>query len=48
MQAVLAHRKSWLPGALDLLDFAGWQTIPDQYADRPFHEHNRLNQKLGL
>ena len=30
------------PGALDLLDFAGWQTIPDQYADRPFHEHNRL------
>ncbi len=30
------------PGALDLLDFAGWQDIPDQYADRPFHEHNRL------
>lgn len=30
------------PGALDLLDFAGWQNIPDQYADRPFHEHNRL------
>ncbi|MGJ8529585.1 Tm-1-like ATP-binding domain-containing protein [Maritalea sp.] len=30
------------PGALDLLDFAGWQTIPEQYADRPFHEHNRL------
>jgi uncharacterized protein (UPF0261 family) len=30
------------PGALDLLDFAGWQEIPDQYADRPFHEHNRL------
>ncbi|WP_166418751.1 Tm-1-like ATP-binding domain-containing protein [Cochlodiniinecator piscidefendens] len=30
------------PGALDLLDFAGWQKIPEQYADRPFHEHNRL------
>lgn len=30
------------PGALDLLDFAGWQEIPDQYTDRPFHEHNRL------
>ncbi|NOC92402.1 Tm-1-like ATP-binding domain-containing protein [Ruegeria sp. HKCCD6604] len=30
------------PGALDLLDFAGWQDIPEQYADRPFHEHNRL------
>lgn len=30
------------PGALDLLDFAGWQEIPAQYANRPFHEHNRL------
>lgn len=30
------------PGALDLLDFAGWQDIPPLYADRPFHEHNRL------
>ncbi len=30
------------PGALDLLDFAGWQEIPPQFADRPFHEHNRL------
>ncbi len=29
-------------GALDLLDFAGWQEIPEQYQDRPFHEHNRL------
>ncbi|MEO0866111.1 MAG: Tm-1-like ATP-binding domain-containing protein, partial [Pseudomonadota bacterium] len=23
-------------------DFAGWQNIPDAYADRPFHAHNRL------
>lgn len=30
------------PGALDLLDFAGWQEIPAQFANRPFHEHNRL------
>ncbi len=30
------------PGALDLLDFAGWQEIPEQYKGRPFHEHNRL------
>lgn len=30
------------PGALDLLDFAGWQDVPDRYAGRPFHEHSRL------
>ena len=30
------------PGALDLVDFAGWQEIPPDYSDRPFHEHNRL------
>jgi len=30
------------PGALDLVDFAGWQEIPAQYGERPFHEHNRL------
>lgn len=30
------------PGCLDLVDFAGWQEIPDQYSDRPFHAHNRL------
>ncbi|MEX0371766.1 MAG: Tm-1-like ATP-binding domain-containing protein [Tateyamaria sp.] len=30
------------PGCLDLIDFAGWQDIPDQYRDRPFHAHNRL------
>lgn len=30
------------PGALDLLDFAGWQEIPEQYINRLFHEHNRL------
>jgi uncharacterized protein (UPF0261 family) len=30
------------PGCTDLIDFAGWQAIPDAYADRPFHAHNRL------
>ena len=30
------------PGCADLIDFAGWQSIPDAYADRPFHAHNRL------
>ncbi|MEM8655967.1 MAG: Tm-1-like ATP-binding domain-containing protein [Pseudomonadota bacterium] len=30
------------PGCLDLIDFAGWQDIPAQYQDRPFHAHNRL------
>lgn len=30
------------PGCIDLIDFAGWQDIPEQYLDRPFHAHNRL------
>jgi uncharacterized protein (UPF0261 family) len=30
------------PGAIDLVDFAGWQDIPRRFADRPFHQHNRL------
>lgn len=36
------------PGCLDLIDFAGWQDIPEQYLDRPFHEHNRLIKSSGL
>lgn len=36
------------PGCLDLIDFAGWQDIPDRYADRPFHEHNRLIKSSAL
>ncbi len=36
------------PGCLDLIDFAGWQEIPDQYQDRPFHAHNRLIKSSGL
>ncbi|MCP5088520.1 MAG: UPF0261 family protein [Rhodobacteraceae bacterium] len=36
------------PGALDLIDFAGWQEIPERYRDRPFHAHNRLIKSLTL
>jgi len=36
------------PGCLDLIDFAGWQEIPQQYQDRPFHAHNRLIKSSGL
>lgn len=36
------------PGCLDLIDFAGWQDIPDRYADRPFHAHNRLIKSAAL
>ena len=36
------------PGCLDLIDFAGWQEIPDQYSDRPFHAHNRLIKSSAL
>jgi uncharacterized protein (UPF0261 family) len=30
------------PGCIDLIDFAGWQDIPERFANRPFHAHNRL------
>ncbi|MEM6303252.1 MAG: Tm-1-like ATP-binding domain-containing protein [Pseudomonadota bacterium] len=36
------------PGCADLIDFAGWQEIPQAYADRPFHAHNRLIKSSGL
>lgn len=36
------------PGCLDLIDFAGWQEIPQRYQDRPFHAHNRLIKSSGL
>ena len=36
------------PGCLDLIDFAGWQEIPERYSDRPFHAHNRLIKSSGL
>jgi len=36
------------PGCLDLIDFADWQEIPEQYKDRPFHAHNRLIKSSAL
>ncbi|MDG1997746.1 MAG: Tm-1-like ATP-binding domain-containing protein, partial [Amylibacter sp.] len=36
------------PGCLDLIDFAGWQDIPDRYSNRAFHEHNRLIKSSAL
>ena len=36
------------PGCADLIDYAGWQTIPEEFADRPFHEHNRLIKSAAL
>jgi uncharacterized protein (UPF0261 family) len=36
------------PGCADLIDLAGWQDIPAQYADRPFHAHNRLIKSSAL
>ncbi|WP_022954570.1 Tm-1-like ATP-binding domain-containing protein [Leucothrix mucor] len=36
------------PGAIDLIDFAGWQAIPKQFQDRPFHAHNRLIKSSAL
>jgi uncharacterized protein (UPF0261 family) len=36
------------PGCLDLIDFAGWQDLPPQFSDRPFHAHNRLIKSAAL
>lgn len=36
------------PGCLDLIDFAGWQEIPERFQGRPFHEHNRLIKSSAL
>jgi uncharacterized protein (UPF0261 family) len=30
------------PGAVDMADFQAWQPTPSEFADRPFHAHNRL------
>lgn len=36
------------PGCFDLVDFACWQEIPEQFQDRRFHAHNRLIQSSLL
>jgi uncharacterized protein (UPF0261 family) len=30
------------PGAIDMVDFPTWQTVPARFAGRPYHAHNRL------
>jgi uncharacterized protein (UPF0261 family) len=30
------------PGAIDMVDFPTWQPLPERFADRPYHAHNRL------
>ncbi|KIC15705.1 Tm-1-like ATP-binding domain-containing protein [Leisingera sp. ANG-DT] len=30
------------PGCMDLIDFAGWQEIPERFRGRPIHTHNKL------
>jgi len=36
------------PGAMDILDLAGWQEIPARFSDRPFHQHNRLIKSVAF
>ncbi len=36
------------PGCIDLIDFAAWQDVPERFADRPFHAHNRLIASAAL
>ena len=30
------------PGAVDMVDMPAWQPVPERFADRPYHAHNRL------
>ncbi|MGV1756731.1 Tm-1-like ATP-binding domain-containing protein [Rhizobium sp. A22-96] len=30
------------PGAIDMVDIQAWQVLPEIFADRPYHAHNRL------
>lgn len=30
------------PGAVDMVDMPAWQAVPERFADRPYHAHNRL------
>jgi uncharacterized protein (UPF0261 family) len=30
------------PGAIDMIDFAAWRGVPEGFAERPYHAHNRL------
>ena len=30
------------PGAIDMVDLPSWLPVPERFADRPYHAHNRL------
>jgi uncharacterized protein (UPF0261 family) len=30
------------PGAIDMVDLQAWQPLPERFAERPYHAHNRL------
>jgi uncharacterized protein (UPF0261 family) len=30
------------PGAIDMVDMPSWRPVPERFADRPYHAHNRL------
>lgn len=30
------------PGAIDMVDLPSWAPLPERFADRPYHAHNRL------
>lgn len=36
------------PGCVDLIDFPAWQGVPERFADRPYHAHNRLIASAAL
>lgn len=36
------------PGAIDLVDLPTWQVMPDKWAGRPYHAHNRLIASVAL
>jgi len=36
------------PGCIDLIDFVGWQPLPERFKDTPSHAHNRLLTSIVL
>ena len=36
------------PGCIDLIDLPTWQEVPEKFADRPYHAHNRLIASVAL
>lgn len=36
------------PGATDLVDYPAWGHVPERFAGRPSHDHNRLIASVGI